>query len=366
VYNVSIENQFGTFWYHSHYGTQYLDGIIGPIVIHGPEEAEMRKLYDGERVVLLQDWYHDFSTVNLAKYLAPNNENTEPIPDNGLFNGMGYFNCSKYDGDSSANYTCYDNSTYTVFDLEPNSRTRFRFINTGAFTEFYFSADNHTLSVIEADSTLVEPITVHRVPIHVAQRYSVIVTANQSTSTNYWIRADMMTNCFTGSNSMLDTTTLAVMSYSGNSTIMPSNTSMDWTDALPAHCQDLDANSLSPYIARTPPEATRMWRMEFSFGIGAYQLDRAKFNGTSWSPLTNSTTLQEAVTSLGANASTMSTDGQVGGFSSGDQYVLGVSDEQIDVVDILLYSLDEGSHPFHLHGHVMVSSSRRLTSRSFC
>ena len=44
-------------------------------------------MYDEDRIVLVQDWYHDFSTVNLANYIVPDNENTEPVPDNGLFNG---------------------------------------------------------------------------------------------------------------------------------------------------------------------------------------------------------------------------------------------------------------------------------------
>lgn len=70
--------------------TQYADGVLGPLVIHAPEEAETRKLYDRDQVVLIQDWYHDFSTVNLQKYLAPDNENTEPIPDNGLINGVAW------------------------------------------------------------------------------------------------------------------------------------------------------------------------------------------------------------------------------------------------------------------------------------
>jgi FtsP/CotA-like multicopper oxidase with cupredoxin domain len=87
VYNFTLD-QFGTYWYHSHYGTQYLDGILGPLIIHSPDEADVRQLYDQDRVVLIQDWYHDFSTVNLKTYLAPDNENTEPIPDNGLVNGI--------------------------------------------------------------------------------------------------------------------------------------------------------------------------------------------------------------------------------------------------------------------------------------
>jgi FtsP/CotA-like multicopper oxidase with cupredoxin domain len=87
LYNFTIQNQYGTFWYHSHSGTQYLDGVIGPLIIHAPEEAETRKTYDADRIVLIQDWYHDLSTVNLGKYLIPNNENSEPVPDSGLING---------------------------------------------------------------------------------------------------------------------------------------------------------------------------------------------------------------------------------------------------------------------------------------
>ncbi|SPQ18182.1 018d7d51-946b-47ca-b38e-41bb42f0dc64 [Thermothielavioides terrestris] len=362
VYNFTLE-QFGTYWYHSHYSTQYLDGILGPLIIHAPAEADARKLYDNDRVVLIQDWYHDVSQVNLETYLAPDNENTEPIPDNGLINGIGYFNCSSYDADSG--YTCYDNSTYSVLSLEPNTRTRLRFINTGAFTEFDVSIDNHTLSVIEADATLVKPVTVHRFPIHVAQRYSVVVETNQSTSTNYWLRGAMITSCFTGNNPVLDTTTKAVISYSGNSTVVPSDdASVDWTDAIPIHCIDLDASTLVPTIPDPPPAATKMWRLDFSFGIGAYQLDRAKFNGTSWSVLDNTTTLIQAVDGLAAgqaqgsstsssssSASKWAVDGPVGAFGS-NQFVVGLSaNGSIDVVDILLYSLDEGSHPFHLHGH---------------
>jgi FtsP/CotA-like multicopper oxidase with cupredoxin domain len=111
VYNFTIENQFGTFWYHSHANTQYLDGLVGPLIVHAPEEADVRKLYDHDQIVMVQDWYHDFSTVNLATYEEPGNENSEPVPDNGLVNGQGYFNCSLYSGDSSG-YTCFQNSSY--------------------------------------------------------------------------------------------------------------------------------------------------------------------------------------------------------------------------------------------------------------
>lgn len=46
---------YGTSWYHSHYSAQYAAGISGPIVIHGPTQAD----YDIDiGPVMLSDWYH--------------------------------------------------------------------------------------------------------------------------------------------------------------------------------------------------------------------------------------------------------------------------------------------------------------------
>jgi FtsP/CotA-like multicopper oxidase with cupredoxin domain len=32
-----IADLYGTSWYHSHYSAQYAGGLIGPMVIHGPQ-----------------------------------------------------------------------------------------------------------------------------------------------------------------------------------------------------------------------------------------------------------------------------------------------------------------------------------------
>ncbi|KAL1858719.1 hypothetical protein Plec18170_002925 [Paecilomyces lecythidis] len=87
VYKFTIENQYGTFWYHSHYSTQYMDGLFGPLIVHAPEEARFRELYDHDQVVLIQDYYHNVSSTLIPGYLAPGNENNEPVPDNGLLQG---------------------------------------------------------------------------------------------------------------------------------------------------------------------------------------------------------------------------------------------------------------------------------------
>ena len=48
IFNVA--GQSGTYWYHSHYTTQYCDGLRGPLVIYDPEDplADMYDVDDGK------------------------------------------------------------------------------------------------------------------------------------------------------------------------------------------------------------------------------------------------------------------------------------------------------------------------------
>ena len=285
----------------------------------------------------------------LPGYLASGNENNEPVPDNGLVQGTNYFNCSSY-GNGGDGYTCYDNSTQAVISLETDKRYRLRFINTGAFAPFQVSVDNHTLQVIEADGTPVSPLTVHRFEIAVAERYSVVLHANQSSGTNYWLRAQMNTFCFAISNSVLNPEVLALVTYT-NTTTTPTD-SADWADALDDVCQDLNNTLLSPSTTEQAPLADVLYEIAFSFEIGDYALDRARINGTSWTPNVEDPTLNQAITSLhasNASNSSFTTAGVASAFSA-NQLVITLP--TIQVVDLLVLNFDDGAHPFHLHGHV--------------
>jgi FtsP/CotA-like multicopper oxidase with cupredoxin domain len=35
-----IADLYGTSWYHSHYSAQYAGGLIGPMIIHGPDTVK--------------------------------------------------------------------------------------------------------------------------------------------------------------------------------------------------------------------------------------------------------------------------------------------------------------------------------------
>ena len=43
----------GTYWFHSHVGTQLDRGLYGPLIIEDPDE---KVDYDDELVVVLDDW----------------------------------------------------------------------------------------------------------------------------------------------------------------------------------------------------------------------------------------------------------------------------------------------------------------------
>ena len=45
TYTFTAADQAGTFWYHSHYSTQYCDGLRGPLVIYDPDDPYL-DLYD--------------------------------------------------------------------------------------------------------------------------------------------------------------------------------------------------------------------------------------------------------------------------------------------------------------------------------
>jgi Multicopper oxidase len=56
-------------------------------VIQSQDEKKLQEIaYDTDRVIMLQDYYHDLSSRLLRASLSPGSE-TDPIPDGALING---------------------------------------------------------------------------------------------------------------------------------------------------------------------------------------------------------------------------------------------------------------------------------------
>jgi FtsP/CotA-like multicopper oxidase with cupredoxin domain len=131
-YEFTVTGQSGTYYYHGHVAVQASDGLVGPLVIHSKNEKKIQQIpYVSDRVVMLQDWYHDLSSGLLIETLEPGSESS-PIPHGALMNGMNKRDCSVL------GHRLCDNSTATLpsLDLTANANHRLRFINVGALYVF--------------------------------------------------------------------------------------------------------------------------------------------------------------------------------------------------------------------------------------
>ncbi|KAF9929938.1 hypothetical protein FBU30_001097 [Linnemannia zychae] len=337
TYNFTVPNQWGTYWWHAHAASQYIDGIYGPLVIHSPDEPHLTE-YQEDIIMMIADHYHTDSGSLVSWYLSPDSEGTEPVPDSGVINGRGSFDCS---GDSQAlfptGYKCNNGAPLSVFDFKAGITYRIRIINSGGFADFQFSIDSHNLTVIEADGVDMQPVQVQRLPIHVAQRYSVLVHANQAVN-NYWVRALMNTNCFNIPNPALNPSIQAIIQYEGAPRTQTAH-SIDWnTSAWAATCVDLTLDMLKPYFTVPVPPADVSYSLDISFQtISKNHVNMGYINQTSWRPLMNDSTLFQAQQGITA-------------FDITSQLVIPLN--TFNGIQLVLNNLDEGAHPFHFHGHV--------------
>jgi FtsP/CotA-like multicopper oxidase with cupredoxin domain len=132
--------QYGSSWYHSHFGLQTWEGSQGGIVINGPASAD----YDEDKGILfLSDWSHETAD---ALFTAAQTSGP-PTLDNGLINGTNVYT-------SSSNVTTGHrfNTSFTA-----GRSYRLRLVNTGIDTFFKWSIDNHTITVIATDWVPIEP-----------------------------------------------------------------------------------------------------------------------------------------------------------------------------------------------------------------
>lgn len=358
TYDFTILGQSGTYWYHSHYGGQASDGLLGPLIVHSRNERGRQRIhYASDRIVMIQDHYHDLSGALLMKYLEPDRENAEPVPDGALINGINSRDC-----DALPHRKC-NNSTVNIpkFELESGENHRLRFINVGAFAEFQIQIDEHEFAVTEVDGTDVKPGYYHRLTISPGQRYSVVVSTKLKTADSFWMRARMMTTCFAEDNPDLVPEIRAIVLYSHTNDSVAGRSwkplekprSKDWEEVAELVCKDLNTTELVP---EDPIPVTAKYDAFFylrsNFEIGAWKLSRGFFNTSSWRPDIGAPSLARFIDrhARGNNASTGSTTGiNREPFDSEREMVIQV--DGIKAVDVLIDNFDDGNHPLHLHGY---------------
>ncbi|KAN0135814.1 multicopper oxidase 2A [Lactarius tabidus] len=356
TYNFTFGEFSGTTWWHCMPdSTQYTDGITGALIVH-PTAANPATLpsYDDEIVIQMADLYHNQSQDLLAEYLSPEGiagtQGNEPVPDGGSINGLGQY-YSSGPGGSFFDYTIERNKTY-----------RLRIINTGSFASIRFSVDNHTLTLIEADGTLLAPTEVAGVTVAVAQRYSVLLHANQTGSTNgtYWMRATVQSDMFTYDQPGQNLDIRGVIRYSdGAKSGLPGDPASADPGPGVSGLSDADGTTvLAPLIPAAAPNSTSAVRISFAFQETADGQFLGFMNATSWDPLNGTSTL------LAVHQNPTGYAPAGGAIAAGDQFL--VTEDSIQVLDVQIDNLDDGDHPFHLHGHkfyIMGTGAGRYTGQ---
>ncbi|KAF8674565.1 multicopper oxidase family [Rhizoctonia solani] len=177
TYTIPLEDQTGTYWYHSHLRSQYVDGLRGPLVIY-PKDPH-RHLYDVDdekTVLIIGDWYHSSS-----KEILESRNITRQRPDSGTINGKGRFDPDTMPANSDTLYT---------LKVKRGKRYRLRIINSSAIASYRVDIPSHKMTVIAADGVSTQPYKVDRFDILAGQRIDVVLEANQEPDT-YWINAPM-------------------------------------------------------------------------------------------------------------------------------------------------------------------------------
>ncbi|KAF1934127.1 multicopper oxidase [Didymella exigua CBS 183.55] len=352
TYRFNVTGQSGTYWYHSHVSMQASDGLVGPLVIHSRNEKDLQKVpYEQDRVVLLADHYYDASPELLMQYLAPGSDNDEPVPPSALINGRNVRNCTMLPGRKCATQGLRS----ALFDLSPKETTRLRFVNVGAFAEFSLQIDEHEFSVTEVDGTDVLPQSIHRLNISPAQRYSVVLSPPvEPRKKGYWMRARMVTHCFAYENPELEEEVWGVVHYDAGEDVENQEVlrpqSRDWPEVIEVECRDLNTTALQPVeVVRAPGKADDFIFLRSSFQIGDWRLSRAFLNESSWRGNATRPVLHSLLDAGPASQTAPAAGFDTTTFDSKTHMVY--TTRGVRTIDILLQNLDDGNHPFHLHGY---------------
>ncbi|PPQ95564.1 hypothetical protein CVT26_008592 [Gymnopilus dilepis] len=307
LYKFSVPDQAGTYWYHSHYSTQYCDGLRGALVVYDPADPH-RSLYEVDNestVITLSDWYH---------FPAPAATGV-PMPNSTLINGLG----------RAPNGT----SALTVINVKPNTRYRFRLVSLSCDPNFVFSIDGHNMTIIEVDGQSTKPLTVDSIQIYAGQRYSFVLNtfkADQSLG-NYWIRA--LPNLGATSKGFDGGVNSAILRYVGAKAVDPTTTSVLKNPLLETNLHPLT----NPQAPGHNKPADKKLNLDITFSNGTFKVNNATFSPPKVPVLLQILSHKYTPQQL---------------LPKGSVYPL----EPNQVVEITLPGGSTGSpHPIHLHGH---------------
>lgn len=312
LYNFTVADQVGTYWYHAHSGAQFGDGMRGAFIIHDDDEPFE---YDEEMVIQLSDlyWkpYYKVTDGFLSRY---NPTGAEPIPQNLLFN----------------------NTLNATLRFEPGKTYLMRFINSGLFVSQYVALEDHELTIVEVDGVYVKPNVTDLLYIATGQRMSVLVKAKEQDPGKNFALMQIMDEV------MLDVVPPELVR---NRTHQISY-SDDNEAALGFVIDDFDQAAEEFYL--TPLADVPLldhYDTQFTLNLTLDNLG----DGVNYAMLNGVTYVHPRVPTLttALTSGDLATDPRIYGDNI-NAFVL----QKDEIVEIVVNNYDSGKHPFHLHGHV--------------
>ncbi|KAJ2989114.1 hypothetical protein NUW58_g3630 [Xylaria curta] len=291
-----VEQQVGTYWWHSHVHGQIADGLRGPLIIHDPNPP-----YNATGVLPIAE--------NAAK------GGPEPLPDTGLLN---------------------DGHNVSV-NVKPGETYLLRVINPGNFAGTYLRIEGHNFTIVEVDGVYTEPYTVDLLYLAVAQRYGVLLTTHKSSNENFLIQAALDTSMFDETPGSYNSNFYGYLIYD-SSKPLPTQAPLPQN---PRYFDDIDLATSSAYVADQVSvygHVDIQLILDLNFTIINNQI-RATLNGTTGIPQL----VPSLYTALSAGA------------NAWNPLVYGVNSipsvlKYDQVVEVIINNFDVKSHPWHLHG----------------
>ena len=171
----------GTYWFHSHVGTQLDRGLYGPLIIEDPDE---RADYDDELALVLDDWI-DGTGTNPDKVFEQLQKTG--MPSMGPMGGDAGVTPTTPLGDDGGDVTYpyylingrIPGDPQTV-DYRAGQRVRLRIINAGSDTAFRVGVPNTKMTVTHTDGFPVIARDTDSVVLGMGERVDATVTVNSS------------------------------------------------------------------------------------------------------------------------------------------------------------------------------------------
>lgn len=321
LYNFTVDDNVGTYWYHSHTDGQYEDGMKGLFIINDRENFPYD--YDEELSLSVSEWYHDLVTDLTKSFLSVYNPTgAEPIPQNLIIN----------------------NTMNLTWEVQPDTTYLLRIVNVGGFVSQYFWIEDHNMTVVEIDGITTEKNVTDMIYITVAQRYTVLVHTKNDTDQNFAIMQKFDDTMLDVIPKDLQLNATSYMVYN-KSAPMPSQNYVDSLDNF------LDDFYLQPY-----EKQAILGEPDHVITVDVV-MDNLK-NGVNYAFFNNITYTAPKVPTLMTVLSSgdQANNSEIYGTNT-HTFIL----EKDEIVELVLNNQDTGTHPFHLHGHVFQTIQRDRT-----